>query len=68
MTKTPEESELLEAIAASRKMQARVHEAVKQFPPEAKELRDKLVSAADRTVQNLELALDALRRETATIQ
>jgi L-lactate utilization protein LutB len=65
---TLEESELREAIAAARQMQAKVHEAVKQFPPEAKDLRDKLVSAADRTVHNLELALEALLRDTATIQ
>ncbi len=67
MTRTREELELREVIAAAKKMQAGVHEAAKEFPPEATDLRDKLVSAADRTVLNLELALEALLKDSVTV-
>jgi hypothetical protein len=55
-----EERECRKAIAAAEKLAAKVRAAVKDFPPEGKELGDKLVSAADRTVLNLKLALECL--------
>jgi hypothetical protein len=57
-----EERECRKAIAAAEKLAAKVKEAVKDFPPEGREMGERLVSAADRTVLNLKLALECLLR------
>ena len=63
----PDEQELREAIRAAKEMQAKVEEMAKEFPEEGHELRDKLRSAAARTVLNLELALEAFLKGSSTV-
>ncbi len=61
----PEEIQLLEAIRQARKLQDEVEKKVSDFPPEGWPLAQKIRAAAKRTVDNLELALIALRRDLA---
>lgn len=63
MNTAQEELEIREAIREAKKLQQHVHATAQELPPEAKTLRDKMCAAADRTVLNLELALDAWLRD-----
>ncbi len=60
MTRDMDEADLREAIRAAKQLQHEVQQAVAGFPPEGRELKDKVLAAAERTVVNLELALEAL--------
>lgn len=67
MQTSNEEQQIREAIRRARELQAAVYQQTEKFPPEGKALRDKIRAAADRTVTNLELALDALQRERGAV-
>jgi len=67
MTTDPEEGQIREAIARAKELQAKVHAEAAKFPPEGRALGKKLCAAADRTVLNLELALEAYLEERQPI-
>ena len=67
MTTNHDEGQIREAIATAKELQAKVHAAAAEFPPEGRALRNKLCAAADRTVLNLELALEAYLKERQPI-
>ena len=67
MTLDEEERQLREAIKAAREMHANTLEMTETFPPEGRVLRDKIRAASQRTVDNLELALEALLKEKRAI-
>ena len=67
MNLVEEERQLREAIKAAREMHAKALEMTENFPPEGRVLRDKIRAAAQRTVVNLELALEALLKDKAAI-
>jgi hypothetical protein len=62
-----EEQQVREAIRRARELQRAVYQQTEKFPPEGRVLRDKIRAAADRTVKNLELAVDALQRERGAV-
>jgi len=67
MTTRSDELQLREAIRHARELEARTLKMTEHFPPEGRELRDRLRAAAKRTVANLELALEAFLKETGSV-
>ena len=62
-----EKRQCRKAIAAAEVLATKIRAQVVTFPPEGKELGEKLVSAADRSVLNLKLALECLERPEGAV-
>ena len=62
-----EERECRKALAAAERLAVECRKHVATFPPEGRELGERLVAAADRTVLNLRLALAELRKPEGVV-